>query len=1041
MHKKLSTLALSALLISGCTNSKPSEFLNTEFFQGLFSNRPTTEEPFTAILKLQTESLLEYSTREEDGSIVINKDIIKQIDEEQSATIAELQALSPKIKILERYRLVLNGLAIWAPADAYEKIKALPNVVMTEKSGTFARPKALTQASQLAVLNDKTSVNYIGVEEAYKQNIRGEGMKVGIIDTGIDYTHKMFNGEGTSEAYESIDPSQPNAAFPNTKVVGGIDLAGTNYHSGSENLEHRIPVRDANPLDEGGHGTHVAGTVAGIGDGVNTYSGVAPEALLYAIKVFGAKGSTSDEVVIAGLEYAMDPNGDLQFDDKLDVVNLSLGSNYGSAHIMYNHAIRNLTKGGVIVVASGGNSGDLPYVVGAPGVSDEAISVASSVDNSDLNTTFAAAEFTFANDSLKTEFVEGAVTKPLADVAIAQGEIIFLGFADTDFEQEVKDQVKGKIAFIDRGKVAFTEKIKRAAEAGAIAVVVGNNAPGDAFVMGGEGKFEIPGVMITQEAAKKIKEHLQKGSVTANLKPAFKIEKPWLADTVSDFSSRGPRSEDGMIKPEIAAPGSNIISAAMGGGAKGEAMSGTSMAGPHMAGVMALLKQKFSALTPLELKSVAMGHTKLMVDEKKNQYSVSRQGAGRVQVGASLKAQVISLPASLSFGITDVEKKKSLKKDIILKNITAAEITVRPVWTGSASLNLLAPAVTLAAGESKTITVVAKISAAGIKNATDELDGYLVFENAQGEKALQVPALVVTRLISQVQAKEVVVQSTSANDAPGSMAEITIENKSANPGTAYLFNLLAQDGRKKDNRPDVVHNRHCDLQSAGYRIVERDGGKFIQFALKLFEGMTTWNNCEVNVQFDTNNDGIMDQELAGLTQGSLPGLSGEVFSSLLLDGTKARELRKKFETDSVTNPKTEENYTAAVIDLREMKVFDNSTLAIIEAELALVGVNDTGELSLKISTTHQVGYAVEYDDYLQTNDVQWTKISANPLGQAFDGIPEKIELKAQESITVPLQKGYAANNLILYAPKNKAVRDLVIEDTQSQIIPITYKAD
>jgi subtilisin family serine protease len=125
-------------------------------------------------------------------------------------------------------------------------------------------------------------------------------------------------------------------------------------------------------LDEATHGTHVAGTVAGLGDGVNTYDGVAPDAALYAIKVFGAKGGTSDEVVIAALEYAADPTGDLSFQQQLDVVNLSLGSNYGNPHIMYNHAIKNLVRGGTVVVASGGNSGDSSYIVGAPGISDDA---------------------------------------------------------------------------------------------------------------------------------------------------------------------------------------------------------------------------------------------------------------------------------------------------------------------------------------------------------------------------------------------------------------------------------------------------------------------------------------------------------------------------------------------------------------------------------------------------------------------------------------------------------------------------------------------
>ncbi|RLQ02857.1 serine protease, partial [Micromonospora sp. CV4] len=147
-----------------------------------------------------------------------------------------------------------------------------------------------------------------------------------------------------------------------------------------------------------------------------------PDADLYAIKVFGAKGSTSDEVVIAALEYAADPTGDLTFQKQLDVVNLSLGSGYGNPHIMYNHAIKNLVRGGTVVVAAAGNSGDLPYIVGAPSVSDDAISVANSIDNMNQNVLFPAAEFAVNGEALIVEATEGAITKPLADVTDLKAE-------------------------------------------------------------------------------------------------------------------------------------------------------------------------------------------------------------------------------------------------------------------------------------------------------------------------------------------------------------------------------------------------------------------------------------------------------------------------------------------------------------------------------------------------------------------------------------------------------------------------------------------
>ncbi|MBC7371811.1 MAG: S8 family serine peptidase, partial [Bdellovibrionaceae bacterium] len=580
----------------------------------------------------------------------------------------------------------------------------------------------------MGAVGEHTSVNFIGADAAYAQNIHGEGMRVGVIDTGIDYTHKMLLGEGTAEAFKAVVPSVANAGFPNKKVVGGIDLVGTDYDSASAIFAKHIPTPDVNPIDEAGHGTHVAGTIAGIGDGVNTYSGVAPAAELYAIKVFGAKGSTNDEIVIAALEYAADPTGDLSFTQQLDVVNLSLGSGFGNPHLMYAHAVRNLVRGGTVVVASAGNSGDKSYIVGSPSTSDEAISVASSIDNQTQNIQFPTVVFQLGAEALKAEIVEASITKELSRIPELKGEVIAVGLADADFDATQAAQIAGKVALIDRGKVTFTEKIGRAQKAGAIAVVVANNSDEDPIGMGGEGKFDIPAVMVAKSVGDAIKAKLATEKVTVDLKPTERVEKPWMADTMSPFSSRGPRSEDGLIKPEISAPGSNIISADIGGGEKGVQMSGTSMAGPHIAGVMALLKQKFATANTAELKSVLMGHGKLIGDKDKKQYTVSRQGAGRVQVAESLETKIVTTPAALSFGITDLESSKTLTQELTIKNISAESLTLKPEWKGSASVQISVSEVTLAAGESKKVLVTAKINSAAMKETTEEMDGYLSFK-------------------------------------------------------------------------------------------------------------------------------------------------------------------------------------------------------------------------------------------------------------------------------------------------------------------------
>ncbi len=1036
-QRYFSTLMISLLVLSGCGPSQPdAPIFKSALLDGLYSTRPSVEEPEIFIIKLSTPALLE-TAKLKDGKPQIDAQQVEAIAQEQEQTIANLAKISSDIRVLIRYRLVLNGLVVWAPANVISKIKGIPNVIMSEKPGQFSRLNDEEEEyNKTGMVGDKTSVKFIGAEAAYAQNIRGQGMRIGVIDTGVDYTHKMLGGNGNPDSYKAIDPSSVSSAFPNKKVVGGIDLVGTNYAPGSPNLKNRIPVPDPNPLDEATHGTHVAGTVAGLGDGVNTYDGVAPDASLYAIKVFGAKGGTSDEVVIAALEYAADPTGDLSFQQKLDVVNLSLGSNYGNPHIMYNHAIKNLVRGGTVVVASGGNSGDAAFIVGAPGVSDDAISVASSIDNMVQNVSAAGAEFTAGEEKLIAEFTEAQSSKPLAEIKEAKGEVIFAGLADKDFDSAQAAQIQGKIALIDRGVVSFSDKIRRAQEAGAIGVVVANNAPGDTMVMAGDIKFEIPAVMIKQDAGQKIKALLAKGVVSVDLKSPNKVEKPWMADTISPFSSRGPRSEDGMIKPEIAAPGTNIISAARGTGDKGATMSGTSMAGPHIAGVMGLLKQKFPGLTVPELKSVLLGHGKVIADIEKKQYPVSRQGAGRVQVAESLKAKVVTSPSTLSFGLTDIENSKTLPMTVKVKNISSEIVTLTPKWEGSAALQVSVPAITLEPGQSKVITVTAKVVGSLMKSANDELDGFVTFTQGE-ETVLQMPALVVARQISRIEASSLKVLA-SKDDSAGSVADLKLVNKSLNKGQAYIFTLLGKDARKTETKPDLSHNKNCDLQSAGYRVItSEDGKRYLQVALKLYEGMTTWNRCEVNVQIDSNGDGIADQELSGTVGSDLPGLPVEKFVSMLLDANQARALRKGYEESIASGTPVEENYTPALLDALPMETFDNSTLAIVTADASLLAVAPTGELNVKISTSHNDYNAVEYDDYLG-DEHTWSKISLNDLGQAVSDIPEVVELAGHSETTVRLKKGYSPADIVIYTPQNKSVRDALIEDAQSQTINAQY---
>ncbi|MEZ0392554.1 MAG: S8 family serine peptidase [Pseudobdellovibrionaceae bacterium] len=1043
---------LPLVLLLACSPKKsPLELFGGED-TGIFSNRPIKQDQFIAIVKLSSPALLTTAQKLE-GRTQIDAELAKKIEEEQTKTIEDLKSLSSEIRVLFRYRLVLNGLAIVAPMSLQEQLKSRLHISYVEREGQFGRPitravdhKNLLRSFSLA---EKNSVKFIGSETVHAAGIRGQGMRVGVIDTGIDFTHSMLGGAGTKEAYEAVNPAKPTEAFPNSKVVGGIDLCGTEYDSASGNYRLHLPVPDENPLDEQGHGSHVAGTIAGVGDGVETYSGVAPEALLYAVKVFGKDGSTGDAVVIAALEYSADPNLDGQPDDQLDVVNLSLGSSYGNPHILYGEAVGNLSNGGTVVVASAGNSGNNDYIVGAPSVANEAISVAASVDDMAHNWQFSTVKFVSSLGEHVVEAIEGPISKPLKEAGDVSGKLVAVGLADQDFSPELAAQVKGNVAFIDRGIVTFGEKIRRAFEAGAIGVVMANNQPSAPIAMGGgpEDKFDIPAVMIPQDLGNTLREEIKQTDVVIHFQNADKVEKPELIDTLTGFSSKGPRSIDGLLKPEISAPGANIISAAMGEGNKGVQMSGTSMAGPHVAGVMALLKQARPDLNSQELKSILMGRAKSIVDETKVNYLLSRQGAGRVQVDASVAAQVVADKVAFSLGEVNIEMQKMVRDSVRVRNISKETLTLNVEMSEATGLKLETPqTLTLVAGESKELALQFRLDVSQLTEKSGELSGLLKL-TANGTEVHRIPVLAVAKKISQVEAQALKVHADSAASATGALVKLSLANKGVQDGLALPFNLLGVDARKENVHHDPFMSRACDLQAVGYRIVEKTVGdqklKVLQIGMKVFEPMTTWNLCELSVLIDADGDEKPEQELAAIQLGNVKGLSTAVnenmFASVLLDATVARKLRSEFEERAIVGPVdgqpvADENYAEAALDLLPLMTFNRSTVHLVEADVTKLARRATGELQIKVAALFNDPNAVEMDDFLASQATQWQPLSLEEKSQAFMNLPEVLEVKAGASVTADLDKGQGKGDLLLLFPDNRTVVSDTESDDQLQIL-------
>ena len=155
--------------------------------------------------------------------------------------------------------------------------------------------------------------------------VRGQGMRVAVVDTGIDYTPRPSVALGPVAAYEANDPTfiEPGS-FPTAKVIGGFDFVGENYDVLDDDTSNDTPRPDFDPLDEDGHGTHTASTVAGIRVPGQVGRGVAPMARLYAYKVWDV-GNSTDDVLVAAYERAVDPNQDGNVTDAVDVLSFSGG--------------------------------------------------------------------------------------------------------------------------------------------------------------------------------------------------------------------------------------------------------------------------------------------------------------------------------------------------------------------------------------------------------------------------------------------------------------------------------------------------------------------------------------------------------------------------------------------------------------------------------------------------------------------------------------------------------------------------------------------
>ena len=679
--------------------------------------------------------------------------------------------------VLADYQVAYNGIKVRVDRSKLADLAELPGVTAV-------------RALQVMKPDNVRGVPLIGAPAVWDglAGLHGEGIKVAVIDTGIDYTHANFAGPGTVAAYNAAnaaDTLPPSPALGwGLRVKGGWDFVGDDYDADpSSDTYQPVPKPDPNPLDCNGHGSHVSGTAGGSGVLANgtTYTGpynastissnswtigpgVAPKVDLYALRVFGCLGST--DVTVDAIEWAVD--------NDMDVINMSLGSPFGSKDEPSAVASTNAAKAGVIVVTSAGNNGPNQYITGSPGTGAGSIATAAS----DPTPTFPGVNITAG-----TLTIPGINANEHPNPAVSGSLKVIQDNPATPVNEAEGCSIAafggplpaGTIAVVNRGTCARVAKAIFGQQAGAVAVIMVNNAadfpplegpitsnPDDGVPFNVTIPFigvRGPATTATSDGAKL--RAVPNGTATSMTptsltNPSFKA--------FASFSSGGPRTGDSGLKPDITGPGVSIVSTGSGTGNKAATISGTSMASPHVAGVAALTRQAHPTWTVEDIKAaiVNTGDPAQVVG-----YRTSRGGTGLVQPQKSTTTQVVArasgdeFAVSVNFGYEELLADYSKTREITLKNngSTAATFGVAqaiPTTSTVHSVVLSAPSVTVPAGGTATVNVTLNVAVSAVGSSVGglafrEVGGLITFTPAAGSNngvTLRVPYYLVPRSLS-----------------------------------------------------------------------------------------------------------------------------------------------------------------------------------------------------------------------------------------------------------------------------------------------------
>ncbi|TKC19499.1 S8 family serine peptidase [Robertmurraya kyonggiensis] len=600
------------------------------------------------IVELESEPVIDYAQKQKKRYKELPEATKKKLKDEK---LAEQKKVKDKVKKKnvkfqekESFTTVVNGFSAEVKYGDIKQIEALPEVSNVQVTLEYERPEETPDMIY--------SKEMVQAQEAWRDyGFKGEGLIVGVIDTGIDPTHR-----------DMVVSSKKDIALTKSSVnkyVKENELKGKYYSDkvpyGYNYMDENNVIRDIAP-GASMHGMHVAGTVGANGDEENGgIKGIAPEAQLLALKVFGNDPEvavTYSDIYVKAIDDAIILGA--------DVLNMSLGSTSGfvNAETQEQKAIERAVDNGILMSISAGNSAHFgngwanPWatnpdigVSGSPGISYDSLQVAS-VENTFMD--LDAVNYTIDGVAEKAPFLSASSVHP-NDVATKSFEIAYGGLG---YPEELSN-VAGKYALIKRGELAFVDKALNAQNAGALGVIIYNNA--DGYVnMQSDAAITIPQLFMLKNDGDKLAAALTAGKpVTISFNGEKTTAPNPEGGKMSGFSSWGltPNLD---FKPEITAPGGQIYSTLENN--QYGMMSGTSMAAPHVSGGAALVLERVDnefGVTGFDrvniAKNILMNTSSPIKDQGfvngvfgwDNPYSPRKQGAGIMQLHSALKTPVI----------------------------------------------------------------------------------------------------------------------------------------------------------------------------------------------------------------------------------------------------------------------------------------------------------------------------------------------------------------------------------------------------------------